>query len=200
MLGIRSTSTIGKFFAGIDIKKLNLKSLRKHIALVQQEPALFATSIYENILYGKDGASEGEVIEAAKLANAHSFISALPEGYSTKVGERGVQLSGGQKQRVAIARAVLKNPEILLLDEATSALDVESERVVQQALQRLMTKRTTIIVAHRLSTIKNADQISVIESGKIIEQGTHSSLVENEDGAYFKLINLQQRQDPQHSQ
>lgn len=200
MLGIRSTSTIGKFFAGIDIKKLNLKSLRKHIALVQQEPALFATSIYENILYGKDGASEGEVIEAAKLANAHSFISALPEGYSTKVGERGVQLSGGQKQRVAIARAVLKNPEILLLDEATSALDVESERVVQQALQRLMRKRTTIIVAHRLSTIKNADQISVIESGKIIEQGTHSSLVENEDGAYFKLINLQQRQDPQHSQ
>lgn len=200
MLGIRSTSTIGNFFAGIDIKKLNLKSLRKHIALVQQEPALFATSIYENILYGKDGASEGEVIEAAKLANAHSFISALPEGYSTKVGERGVQLSGGQKQRVAIARAVLKNPEILLLDEATSALDVESERVVQQALQRLMRKRTTIIVAHRLSTIKNADQISVIESGKIIEQGTHSSLVENEDGAYFKLINLQQRQDPQHSQ
>lgn len=200
MLGIRSTSTIGKFFAGIDIKKLNLKSLRKHIALVQQEPALFATSIYENILYGKDGTSEGEVIEAAKLANAHSFISALPEGYSTKVGERGVQLSGGQKQRVAIARAVLKNPEILLLDEATSALDVESERVVQQALQRLMRKRTTIIVAHRLSTIKNADQISVIESGKIIEQGTHSSLVENEDGAYFKLINLQQRQDPQHSQ
>lgn len=200
MLGIRPTSTIGKFFAGIDIKRLNLKSLRKHIALVQQEPALFATSIYENILYGKDGASEGEVIEAAKLANAHSFISALPEGYSTKVGERGVQLSGGQKQRVAIARAVLKNPEILLLDEATSALDVESERVVQQALQRLMTKRTTIIVAHRLSTIKNADQISIIESGKIIEQGTHSSLVENEDGAYFKLINLQQRQDPQHSQ
>lgn len=200
MLGIRSTSTIGKFFAGIDIKRLNLKSLRKHIALVQQEPALFATSIYENILYGKDGTSEGEVIEAAKLANAHSFISALPEGYSTKVGERGVQLSGGQKQRVAIARAVLKNPEILLLDEATSALDVESERVVQQALQRLMRKRTTIIVAHRLSTIKNADQISVIESGKIIEQGTHSSLVENEDGAYFKLINLQQRQDPQHSQ
>lgn len=200
MLGIRSTSTIGKFFAGIDIKRLNLKSLRKHIALVQQEPALFATSIYENILYGKDGASEGEVIEAAKLANAHSFISALPEGYSTKVGERGVQLSGGQKQRVAIARAVLKNPEILLLDEATSALDVESERVVQQALQRLMRKRTTIIVAHRLSTIKNADQISVIESGKIIEQGTHSSLVENEDGSYFKLINLQQRQDPQHSQ
>ncbi|KAJ4728628.1 ABC transporter B family-like protein [Melia azedarach] len=193
--------TAGKVMIdGIDIKILNLKSLRKHIALVQQEPALFATSIYENILYGKEGASEGEVIEAAKLANAHSFISALPEGYSTKVGERGVQLSGGQKQRVAIARAVLKNPEILLLDEATSALDMESERVVQQALERLMRNRTTIIVAHRLSTIKNADRISVIQSGKIIEQGTHSSLIENKDGAYFKLINLQQRQQGQHRQ
>lgn len=183
--------------SGIDIRKLNLKSLRKHIALVQQEPALFATTIYENILYGKEGATEAEVIEAAKLANAHTFISGLPEGYSTKVGERGVQLSGGQKQRVAIARAVLKNPEILLLDEATSALDVESERIVQQALERLMQNRTTVIVAHRLSTIKNADQISVIQNGKIIEKGTHSSLIENKDGAYFKLINLQQRQQEQ---
>ncbi|PPD80757.1 hypothetical protein ES288_D03G215300v1 [Gossypium darwinii] len=179
---------------GRDIKKLKLKSLRKHIGLVQQEPALFATSIYENILYGKEGASESEVIEAAKLANAHSFISSLPEGYSTKVGERGVQLSGGQKQRVAIARAVLKNPEILLLDEATSALDVESERVVQQALDRLMRNRTTVMVAHRLSTIKNADRISVIQGGRIIEQGTHSSLIENRNGPYFKLINLQQQQ------
>ncbi|KAF5735037.1 P-glycoprotein [Tripterygium wilfordii] len=179
---------------GVDIKRLKLKSLRKHIGLVQQEPALFATSIYENILYGKEGASEEEVIEAAKLANAHSFISALPEGYSTKVGERGVQLSGGQKQRVAIARAVLKNPEILLLDEATSALDVESERIVQQALDRLMTKRTTVMVAHRLSTIKNADGISVIQNGKVIDQGTHSSLIQNKEGAYFKLVNLQQQQ------
>ncbi|KAJ7953427.1 ABC transporter B family-like protein [Quillaja saponaria] len=182
---------------GKDIKKVNLKSLRKHIGLVQQEPALFATSIYENILYGKEGASEAEVIEAAKLANAHSFISALPEGYSTKVGERGVQLSGGQRQRVAIARAVLKNPEILLLDEATSALDVESERVVQQALDRLMKNRTTVVVAHRLSTIKNADQISVLQDGKIIEQGTHSTLTENKNGAYFKLINIQQKQQQQ---
>uniref|UniRef100_A0A2P2K8X3 Uncharacterized protein MANES_15G186400 n=3 Tax=Rhizophora mucronata TaxID=61149 RepID=A0A2P2K8X3_RHIMU len=187
--------TAGKVMIdGKDIKKLKLKSLRKHIGLVQQEPALFATSIYENILYGKEGATEGEVIEAAKLANSHSFISALPEGYSTKVGERGVQLSGGQKQRVAIARAVLRNPEILLLDEATSALDVESERIVQQALDRLMRKRTTVMVAHRLSTIKNADQISVIQDGKVVEQGTHSSLVENKNGAYFKLINLQQQQ------
>ncbi|KAJ0431507.1 putative ABC-type xenobiotic transporter [Helianthus annuus] len=179
---------------GKDIKKLKLKSLRSHIGLVQQEPALFATSIFENILYGKEGASETEVMEAAKLANAHTFISALPEGYSTKVGERGIQLSGGQKQRVAIARAVLKNPAILLLDEATSALDVESERVVQQALDRLMKNRTSVVVAHRLSTIKNADEISVIQNGKIVEKGTHSSLVENENGAYSKLINLQQHE------
>ncbi|KAL3649616.1 (ABC) transporter [Castilleja foliolosa] len=179
---------------GKDIKRLKLKSLRKHIGLVQQEPALFATTIYDNILYGKEGATEVEIIEAAKLANAHSFISSLPEGYSTKVGERGVQLSGGQKQRVAIARAILKNPSILLLDEATSALDVESERIVQQALDRLMKNRTTVMVAHRLSTIKNADQISVLQDGKIIEQGTHSSLVENKDGAYYKLINLQRQQ------
>ncbi|TKY70037.1 ABC transporter B family member 10 [Spatholobus suberectus] len=185
---------INQILTGKDITRLNLKSLRKHIGLVQQEPALFATSIYENILYGKEGASDSEVIEAAKLANAHSFISALPEGYSTKVGERGVQLSGGQRQRVAIARAVLKNPEILLLDEATSALDVESERVVQQALDRLMQNRTTVIVAHRLSTIRNADQISVLQDGKIIEQGTHPSLIENKNGAYFKLVNLQQQQ------
>ncbi|KAA8522033.1 hypothetical protein F0562_012653 [Nyssa sinensis] len=177
-----------------DIHKLKLKSLRKHIGLVQQEPALFAASIYENILYGKEKASEVEVIKAAKRANAHSFISALPEGYSTKVGERGVQLSGGQKQRVAIARAILKNAAILLLDEATSALDVESEHVVQQALDRLMKNRTTVMVAHRLSTIKNADQISVLEDRRIIEQGTHSSLVENKDGAYFKLISLQLQQ------
>ncbi|EXB66537.1 ABC transporter B family member 10 [Morus notabilis] len=190
--------TAGKVLIdGKDIKRLKIKSLRKHIGLVQQEPALFATTIYENILYGKEGATESEVIEAAKLANAHSFISALPEGYSTKVGERGVQLSGGQRQRVAIARAVLKNPEILLLDEATSALDVESERVVQQALDRLMKNRTTVIVAHRLSTIKNADQISVIQDGKIIEQGTHSTLIENKNGAYYKLINIQQQQQQQ---
>ncbi|KAL6008397.1 (ABC) transporter [Asimina triloba] len=184
--------------AGKDIKKLKLKCLRKHIGLVQQEPALFATTIYENILYGREGATEAEVVEAAKLANVHSFISSLPDGYSTKVGERGVQLSGGQKQRVAIARAVLKNPAILLLDEATSALDLESERVVQQALDRLMTNRTTVVVAHRLSTIQNANLISVLQDGKIIEQGNHSSLVENKNGAYYKLINLQQQQQQQY--
>ncbi|VAI48198.1 unnamed protein product [Triticum turgidum subsp. durum] len=182
---------------GKDIKKLKLKSLRRHIGLVQQEPALFATTIYENILYGKDGATEAEVIEAAKLANAHTFISSLPEGYQTKVGERGVQLSGGQKQRIAIARAIVKDPAILLLDEATSALDVESERVVQQALDRVMKNRTTVMVAHRLSTIKNADVISVIQDGKIIEQGDHQHLIENKNGAYHKLVNLQQQQQQQ---
>ncbi|ESQ35784.1 hypothetical protein EUTSA_v10009914mg [Eutrema salsugineum] len=191
--------TAGKIMIdGKDIKSLRLKSLRRHIGLVQQEPALLATTIYENILYGKEGASESEVMEAAKLANAHSFISSLPEGYLTKVGERGIQMSGGQRQRIAIARAVLKSPEILLLDEATSALDVESERVVQEALDRLMMNRTTVVVAHRLSTIKNSDMISVIQEGKIIEQGSHNSLVENENGPYSKLINLQQQLQPQH--
>ncbi|KAK3158796.1 hypothetical protein QOZ80_2AG0141690 [Eleusine coracana subsp. coracana] len=179
---------------GKDVKKLKLKSLRKHIGLVQQEPALFATTIYDNIQYGKDGATEAEVVEAAKLANAHSFISTLPEGYRTKVGERGVQLSGGQKQRIAIARAIVKDPAILLLDEATSALDVESERVVQLALDRVMKNLTTVMVAHRLSTIKNADVISVVQDGKIIEQGTHHNLIDNKNGAYHKLVRLQQRQ------
>lgn len=183
---------------GKDIRKLHLKSLRRNIGLVQQEPVLFATSIYENIIYGKDGATETEVIEASKLANAHSFISALPEGYSTKVGERGVQLSGGQKQRVAIARAIIKNPAILLLDEATSALDVESERVVQQALDRIMKGRTTVVVAHRLSTIQNADVISVLQDGKVIEQGNHETLLEKKNGSYYKLINLQQEKHQQH--
>ncbi|CAM6129698.1 unnamed protein product [Calypogeia fissa] len=177
---------------GKDIKKYNLRSVRKHIALVQQEPALFATSIYQNIVYGKDGASEGEVIEAAKAANAHNFISSLPDGYKTQVGERGVQLSGGQKQRVAIARAVLKDPAILLLDEATSALDAESEKIVQDALDRLMKGRTTVIVAHRLTTIQGADTIAVVQDGNILEEGSHAELVAK-GGGYARLINLQTR-------
>ncbi|KAJ7294789.1 hypothetical protein O6H91_11G093700 [Diphasiastrum complanatum] len=176
---------------GKDIRKLNLRSLRKHIGLVQQEPAFFASTIYENILFGKDDASESEIIEAAKAANAHEFISALPDGYKTHVGERGVQLSGGQKQRVAIARAVLKNPAILLLDEATSALDSESESMVQKALDGLMQARTTIVVAHRLSTIRNANKIAVLEAGTIIEQGSHSELIGQHESAYSRLIKLQ---------
>eukprot|EP00249_Psilotum_nudum_P007035 c20262_g1_i1 orf=553-2652(-) len=181
---------------GKDIRKFKLRSLRRHIALVQQEPSLFSTTVYENIIYGKDGASEAEVIQAAKSANAHDFISALPNGYHTEVGERGVQLSGGQKQRVAIARAVLKKPSILLLDEATSALDAESERAVQEALDNLMKSRTTVVVAHRLSTIQHVDVISVLDAGQIVEQGRHVELLRRE-GAYSRLVQHQQQQNYQ---
>ncbi|CAM6102646.1 unnamed protein product [Calypogeia fissa] len=177
---------------GKDLTKYNLRSLRRHIALVSQEPALFSYSIYENILYGKDGASEAEVIQAAKAGNAHNFICSLPDGYQTQVGERGVQLSGGQKQRVAIARAVLKDPAILLLDEATSALDAESEKVVQEALDRLMKGRTTVMIAHRLTTIRGADTIAVVQEGSIIDEGSHADLIAK-GGAYARLLNLQNR-------
>ncbi|KAL3624170.1 ABC transporter B member 19 [Castilleja foliolosa] len=176
---------------GKDIRRLNLKSLRLKIGLVQQEPVLFATSIFDNIAYGKDGATETEVIEAARAANVHTFVSGLPEGYKTPVGERGVQLSGGQKQRIAIARAVLKDPSILLLDEATSALDAESECVLQEALERLMRGRTTVLVAHRLSTIRGVDSIGVVQDGRIVEQGSHGELISRHDGAYSRLLQLQ---------
>jgi ATP-binding cassette subfamily B (MDR/TAP) protein 1 len=160
---------------------------------VSQEPSLFACTIYENIQYGRDGATESEVIEAAKAANAHTFISGLPNGYQTQVGERGVQLSGGQKQRVAIARAVLKDPSILLLDEATSALDSQSEKVVQEALDRLMYGRTTVVIAHRLSTIRNVSTIAVIKEGQVVEQGSHRTLMAKSEGVYAQLVNIQQR-------
>ncbi|XP_070019004.1 ABC transporter B family member 19 [Nicotiana sylvestris] len=176
---------------GKDIRRLNLKSLRLKIGLVQQEPALFAASIFENIAYGKEGATEAEVVEAARAANVHTFVSGLPEGYKTPVGERGVQLSGGQKQRIAIARAVLKDPSILLLDEATSALDAESECVLQEALERLMRGRTTVLVAHRLSTIRHVDSIGVVQDGRIVEQGSHSELISRPEGAYSRLLQLQ---------
>ncbi|KAK8673590.1 hypothetical protein V6N13_111916 [Hibiscus sabdariffa] len=176
---------------GKDIRRFNLKSLRLKIGLVQQEPVLFATSIFDNIAYGKEGATETEVTEAARAANVHGFVSALPDGYKTPVGERGVQLSGGQKQRIAIARAVLKDPTILLLDEATSALDAESECVLQEALERLMRNRTTVLVAHRLSTIRNVDNIGVVQDGRIVEQGSHSELVARPEGAYSRLLQLQ---------
>ncbi|KAH1101474.1 hypothetical protein AAZX31_13G125100 [Glycine max] len=177
---------------GKDIRKYNLKSLRRHIAVVPQEPCLFATTIYENIAYGHDSASDAEIIEAATLANAHKFISSLPDGYKTFVGERGVQLSGGQKQRIAIARAFVRKAELMLLDEATSALDAESERSVQEALERACSGKTTIIVAHRLSTIRNANLIAVIDDGKVAEQGSHSQLLKNHpDGIYARMIQLQ---------
>ncbi|XP_045798721.1 ABC transporter B family member 1 [Trifolium pratense] len=177
---------------GKDIRKYNLKSLRRHISVVPQEPCLFATTIYENIAYGHDSATEAEIIEAATLANAHKFISSLPAGYKTFVGERGIQLSGGQKQRIAVARAFLRKAELMLLDEATSALDAESERSVQEALDRASTGKTTIIVAHRLSTIRNANVIAVIDDGKVAEQGSHSQLMKNhQDGIYARMIQLQ---------
>jgi ATP-binding cassette, subfamily B (MDR/TAP), member 1 len=176
---------------GIEITRLNVSWLRRQIGLVSQEPVLFDDTIRANISYGKDGeVTEEELIEVAKASNAHQFISSLPQGYDTYVGERGIQLSGGQKQRVAIARAILKNPKILLLDEATSALDAESEHVVQEALDRVMVGRTTIVVAHRLSTIKGADMIAVVKNGEIVEKGRHETLMGIKDGVYASLVEL----------
>ncbi|KAL3525996.1 hypothetical protein ACH5RR_014368 [Cinchona calisaya] len=177
---------------GIKIDKLQLKWLRSQMGLVSQEPTLFATTIKENILFGKEDASMEDIIEAAKASNAHNFICQLPQGYDTQVGEGGLQMSGGQKQRIAIARAIIKVPKILLLDEATSALDAESERVVQEALDKAVVGRTTIIVAHRLSTIQNAALIAVVKNGQVIETGTHDELIEDENGLYRSLVHLQQ--------
>lgn len=175
----------------LDIKNVKIKSLREQIGIVLQDNILFSDSVKENILMGRPDATENEVIEAAKAASAHEFIVALPEGYDTKVGERGVKLSGGQKQRVAIARVFLKNPPILVLDEATSALDLESEALIQDSLERLAHNRTTIIVAHRLSTITHANQIFVIDHGELKEQGTHNELIESK-GIYYNLFQVQQ--------
>nr|KYP57748.1 ABC transporter B family member 21 [Cajanus cajan] len=174
---------------GINLREFQLKWIRQKIGLVSQEPVLFTCTIKENIAYGKDGATDEEIRAAAELANAAKFIDKLPQGYDTLVGERGVQLSGGQKQRVAIARAIVKNPKILLLDEATSALDAESEKVVQDALDRVMVDRTTIVVAHRLSTIKGADLIAVVKNGVIAEKGKHETLL-NKGGDYASLVAL----------
>ncbi|XP_057454847.1 ABC transporter B family member 21-like [Lotus japonicus] len=176
---------------GIEIQKLQLKWLRQQMGIVSQEPVLFNDTIRSNIAYGKeDNATEADIITAAELANAHRFISGLQQGYDTIVGERGIQLSGGQKQRVAIARAIIKSPNILLLDEATSALDSESERGVQDALDRVMVNRTTVVVAHRLSTIKNADVITVLKNGVVVEKGRHETLINIKDGFYASLVQL----------
>jgi subfamily B ATP-binding cassette protein MsbA len=153
---------------------------------------LFNGSVYDNILYGRLDATEEEVMAASRAANAHNFITELPNGYDTQLGDRGVNISGGQRQRIAIARAILKNPQILILDEATSALDTESERVVQEALDRLMVGRTSFVIAHRLSTIKNADKILVMEKGKIVEEGNHDELMAK-DGLYAHLYQIQYR-------
>ncbi|CAH9090757.1 unnamed protein product [Cuscuta europaea] len=176
---------------GISLDKINLKWLRSQMGLVSQEPSLFATTIKENIIFGKEDASMEDVIQAAKAANAHNFISQLHQGYDTQVGEKGVQMSGGQKQRIAIARAIIRAPKIFLLDEATSALDLESERIVQEALDKVALGRTTIIISHRLSTIRNADLISVVQNGQVKEIGSHSDLIENENGIYTSLVRQQ---------
>jgi len=176
---------------GVDISTIDLTTLRKQIAYVPQEVILFAGTIAENIAYGKVGASQEEVEEAARKANAYDFIQTFPEKWNTLVGERGIQLSGGQRQRIAIARAVLKNPAILILDEATSSLDSESEQLVQDALDKLMIGRTSIVIAHRLSTIRDADKIVVLHQGEIVEEGTHQELVNLENGFYIKLSRMQ---------
>ena len=176
---------------GTEITKLPLTDLRKQIAIVPQDILLFGGTIEENIAYGRPEATEEEIIDAAKQANANQFISDFPDGYDTLVGERGIQLSGGQRQRVAIARAILKNPKILILDEATSALDSESESLVQDALDKLMQGRTSLVIAHRLATVRNADKILVLEKGTIIETGNHEELSKIENGVYKKLSDLQ---------
>ncbi|GEM44665.1 ABC transporter ATP-binding protein [Deinococcus cellulosilyticus] len=181
---------------GVDLRDLSLEELRAHIAIVPQETLLFSGTIADNILYGRPGATEKEVREAAQAANAHEFIGRFPEGFQTVVGERGVKLSGGQRQRIAIARALLKNPRLLILDEATSSLDSESESLVQEALNTLMQGRTTFVIAHRLSTIRSADRIVVLDQGRIVEEGRHEALLAK-GGLYRDLYELQFRNNGQ---
>lgn len=178
-------------FDGVDAKDIDIEHLRSNIALVPQEVILFGGTIRDNIVYGKPDATEEELMQAARQANALEFIQSFPEGFDTQVGDRGIQLSGGQKQRIAIARALLKNPTILILDEATSALDSESEKLVQEALETLMRGRTSFVIAHRLSTIRNADKIYVIEQGRVAEQGRHEELLRIQSGIYANLVELQ---------
>jgi subfamily B ATP-binding cassette protein MsbA len=174
---------------GQPIREVQLKSLYSQFGLVSQETILFGGTIRENILYGQLDAGEDEIVAAAKAANAHPFISALPRGYQTIVGEKGINLSGGQRQRIAIARAILKRPRLLLLDEATSSLDNESEMLIQEALQRLMEGKTTFVIAHRLTTVQNADIILTLEDGEIVEKGTHTELL-NLKGLYHHLYTV----------
>lgn len=176
---------------GVDIRDVTQASLRQQVAIVQQEPVLFHRSLADNIAYGRPGASLDEIVAAAKLANAHQFIAQLPKGYDTLVGERGIKLSGGERQRVAIARAFLADARVLILDEATSSLDSESEHLIQEAMERLMVGRTTIVIAHRLSTVRALDRLLVFDAGKVVEEGTHAELVARPDGIYRKLFERQ---------
>jgi ATP-binding cassette subfamily B protein/subfamily B ATP-binding cassette protein MsbA len=180
---------------GHDVRDLTLESLRQQTSIVLQEVFLFHGTVRENILFGRPGATDEKMIEAARVANAHDFISELSDGYNTMIGERGVKLSGGQRQRLAIARAVLKDAPILILDEATSSVDTETELLIQQALERLMRGRTTVVIAHRLSTIRKADQIVVLQDGRIVERGTHGTLMAN-DGLYQYLNRVQLQDEP----
>jgi ABC-type multidrug transport system fused ATPase/permease subunit len=179
---------------GRDARDYPLAGLRRQMSMVPQEVLLFGGSIAENIAYGKPGASAAEIEEAARQANAHDFIRSFPQGYETLVGDRGIKLSGGQRQRVAIARAILRNPAILILDEATSSLDSESERLIQEALEKLMKGRTSFIIAHRLATVRHVDRIVVIADGRVSESGTHEELNAIEGGIYRRLAALQFRE------
>jgi ATP-binding cassette, subfamily B, bacterial len=181
----------GIFFDGVDIKELRLSELRSRFTYIAQDPIIFSTTAYENILYGNPKATKEEVLEAARQANCLEFIEKMPDGFDTYLGDKGMKLSGGQKQRLVIARAILNNPKILLLDEATSSLDSENEQTVHLALNNLMSNRTTIVIAHRLSTIKKADKIIVLNDGKIAETGTHENLIKKETGIYKRLAKLQ---------
>jgi ATP-binding cassette, subfamily B, bacterial len=176
---------------GIDVRDYDVKWLRRQVGLVLQEPYLFHGTIADNIRYGNPDASEREVVAAAKAANAHDFVVGFPDGYDTMVGERGQSLSGGERQRISIARAILHNPRILILDEATSSVDTETEKQIQQALDRLVEGRTTFAIAHRLSTLQAADRLVVLEKGKVVEQGVHADLVDKEKGVYAKLHRTQ---------
>jgi subfamily B ATP-binding cassette protein MsbA len=179
---------------GLDLERVRRRDLRALIGIVSQDPILFNDTVLANIAYGSPRAGEAEVRDAARVANADAFIEAMPEGYATRIGERGVFLSGGQRQRLAIARAVLRNPAILILDEATSALDSEAESLVQEALERLLAGRTTFVIAHRLSTVRRADRILVLDRGRIVEQGTHDELLAR-PGLYRRLHALQFRHE-----
>ena len=176
---------------GINVKKISNKSLHSNIGMVLQETFLFSGSIAENIAYGKPDASIGEIIDAAKAAHAHEFIINLPDGYDTRLGKGGADLSGGEKQRISIARAILMNPAILIFDEATSSLDTETEQKIQQAMNYLVKGRTTIAIAHRFSTLKNADRLVVVEDGRIVETGTHEELFNKENGIYANMAHMQ---------